>query len=70
MVFRVVQAYYFETLRGSLRTNILRAILGSPPLRGGPSPGDTLDRTRQDTAAVIGPIQDTALLIGHMASAA
>lgn len=68
LLFRLVQAYYFETLRAALRTRILEGLVGNPPNEGGPRGGDALDRMRGDAAAVFEVIQDTALVIGHMAA--
>ena len=68
MLFRLAQAYYFETLRASLRTRVLEGLIRNPPNEGGPRAGDTLDRVRGDAAAVFEVIQDTALVIGHMAA--
>ena len=70
LLFRLVQAYYFETLRASLRTRILEGLIGNLPNEGGPRAGDALDRMRGDAAAVFEVIQDTALVIGHMAAVA
>ena len=68
LLFRLVQAYYFETLRAALRTRIFEGLIGNPPNERGPRAGDTLDRMRGDAAAVFEVIQDTALVIGHMAA--
>ena len=70
LLFRLVQAYYFETLRAALRTRILEGLIGNPPNEGGPRAGDAFDRMRGDAAAVFEVIQDTALVIGHMAAVA
>lgn len=66
LLFRLVQAYYFETLRAGLRTRVVEGLIGNPPNEGGPRAGDALDRMRGDAAAVFEVIQDTALVIGHM----
>ena len=68
LLFRLVQAYYFETLRAALRTRVVEGLVGNPPNEGGPRAGDALDRMRGDAAAVFEVIQDTALVIGHMAA--
>ena len=68
LLFRLVQAYYFETLRAALRTRIFEGLIGNPPNERGPRAGDTLDRMRGDAAAVFEVIQDTALVIGHLAA--
>ncbi len=68
LLFRLVQAYYFETLRAALRTRVFQGLIGNPPNEGGPRAGDALDRVRGDAAAVFEVIQDTALVIGHMAA--
>ena len=68
LLFRLVQAYYFETLRAALRTRVVEGLIGNPPNEGGPRAGDALDRMRVDAAAVFEVIQDTALVIGHMAA--
>ena len=39
LLFRLVQAYYFETLRAALRTRIFEGLTGNPPNERGPRAG-------------------------------
>ena len=66
--YQASEIYHFETRRSVVRGNLFGGILSSPLAGRGISVGDTLDRARSDAAGVVKPVQQTAQVIGHLAS--
>ena len=60
--------YFFGSLRALLQRNLFKIIVDSPPLRGGPSSGDIINRFHRDTEAIVAPIYYLADATGQVAS--
>ena len=50
--YRFVAEYHYGAVKALLQRNLLGGIVDSPPLRGGPSPGDMVNRFERDVDEV------------------
>ena len=59
------EEWCWAKLMGILQRNLFRGILRSPPMRGGPTSGDVVNRFSQDTQDVLEPVYKIAALFGY-----
>ena len=65
MVTSVGEEWFWAKLIGILQRNLFRGILSNPPMRGGPTPGDVVNRFSQDTQDLVEPVYKTGALFGY-----
>lgn len=60
------EQWFWTRLIGILQRNLFRGILRSPPMRGGPTAGDVVNRFSQDTEDLVKPVKKAAVLFGFV----
>jgi ATP-binding cassette subfamily B protein len=60
------EQWFWTRLMGILQRNLFRGILRSPPMRGGPTAGDVVNRFSQDTEDLVKPVKKAAVLFGFV----